>query len=444
MSLFGSYRPGELSLLLNPSTDPDVFVPTKVTPSNHSKADKREKYELKEENSDDDSSEDEEQLEQEEDEDEFQFESDEEADNADQVDDSVIVDDSSAVDSSVKRRLLKARLNREDREEEAHDIGRGEKNRNQKQNPKDDPRLSRTLFLGNLSVTTDKKSLLKLVKPFGSVESIRLRSFSKSNPKMPPKAAILQKKFHSEKDSLNAYIVFNNENDRNSALKLNGIKWCEKILRADKAEGDGKTDPRKSIFIGNLPFNAQEEEVRDAFKDIGKISFVRLVRDTGTSIGKGFGYVEFQESKAVKLALALHGMEFKGRKLRLSRVASEFEITKIKKKKEEQTNKAKNPSVNGQEQKKTKEKHLKRKLEQTNNQGNQGENKRQKSEKSSRAFQGEQSSEKEHLKKMKLIEKSKKKKKLERKSNSQKSLVKQHSRKSKENDQTKSKKQDKE
>lgn len=55
------------------------------------------------------------------------------------------------------------------------------------------------------------------------------------------------------------------------------------------------------------------------FKPCGKISSVRLVRDGRTMIGKGFGYVNFESSDSVELALQLEEPKLKGRALRLKR-----------------------------------------------------------------------------------------------------------------------------
>jgi nucleolar protein 12 len=47
------------------------------------------------------------------------------------------------------------------------------------------------------------------------------------------------------------------------------------------------------VFVGNLPFDVQDEELYTHFERCGEIEFVRIVRDKKTNIGKGFGYVQF-------------------------------------------------------------------------------------------------------------------------------------------------------
>ena len=52
-------------------------------------------------------------------------------------------------------------------------------------------------------------------------------------------------------------------------------------------------DHKRCVFVGNLPFDVQDEELWTHFERCGDIEFVRIVRDKKTNIGKGFGYVQF-------------------------------------------------------------------------------------------------------------------------------------------------------
>lgn len=64
-----------------------------------------------------------------------------------------------------------------------------------------------------------------------------------------------------------------------------------------------KEDFSKTAFVGNLPFNIEEEEVRSEFEQFGPIRYVRLIRDPVTHNGKGFGYVCFEQFISLKNAL---------------------------------------------------------------------------------------------------------------------------------------------
>lgn len=61
------------------------------------------------------------------------------------------------------------------------------------------------------------------------------------------------------------------------------------VTRGDNIEEDYKT----TVFIGNLHFDTDEEELREFLKDCGEIEYVRLIRDKLTYKGKGIGYVKF-------------------------------------------------------------------------------------------------------------------------------------------------------
>lgn len=74
----------------------------------------------------------------------------------------------------------------------------------------------------------------------------------------------------------------------------------------------------KSIYVGNLPWSATEEEIRNLFGAFGAISAIKLVEDRETGRPRGFGFVEMEESEAQKAIEALEGTELGGRTLRIS------------------------------------------------------------------------------------------------------------------------------
>ncbi len=73
----------------------------------------------------------------------------------------------------------------------------------------------------------------------------------------------------------------------------------------------------RTIFVKGLPYKASENEVGDIFKECGGIKEVRLVKNWKTNEFKGFAYIEFNHSKAVKNAIKLNGMVFDGRNLKV-------------------------------------------------------------------------------------------------------------------------------
>ena len=97
----------------------------------------------------------------------------------------------------------------------------------------------------------------------------------------------------------------------------------DKHLRVDVDGGEKteKNDFETSLFIGNLPWVVNEEELRAHFEvPEGKILNVRVIRDKDTFIGKGIAYVQYSNVEAMKKGLETkNDSVFKGRNLRVKR-----------------------------------------------------------------------------------------------------------------------------
>lgn len=101
---------------------------------------------------------------------------------------------------------------------------------------KEDPeKLSRTVFVGNVSTSTTAKVLKRAFTPCGSVASVRIRSVAFANKKMSRKGAVISKAFDQErKDTYNAYVVFVSVDAVPAALAMNGTELDGKTLRVDR------------------------------------------------------------------------------------------------------------------------------------------------------------------------------------------------------------------
>lgn len=175
----------------------------------------------------------------------------------------------------------------------------------------------KTVFVGNLPVNTDKKELHKLFRKFGSIETVRLRCVPRSDTKLPKRAAVILKDFHPERDNICAYVCFKEEESAQKALKMNGKLVKSFHIRVDMSNHDPKTDFKRSIFVGNLPLDIKEEDVRSHFDSCGKIRNVRVIRDSKSGVGKGICYVTFKSKDSVGLAMKLKGTLLSGRKARI-------------------------------------------------------------------------------------------------------------------------------
>jgi RNA recognition motif-containing protein len=74
----------------------------------------------------------------------------------------------------------------------------------------------------------------------------------------------------------------------------------------------------KRIYVGNLPFSAQEDDVRDLFSQHGEIISVAMITDRDTGRFRGFAFVEMDDAGADSAIAALDGQDFDGRNLRVN------------------------------------------------------------------------------------------------------------------------------
>lgn len=65
----------------------------------------------------------------------------------------------------------------------------------------------------------------------------------------------------------------------------------------------------KSLYVGNMPYHANEDEVRAMFEPYGPIADIRIIGD------KGFGFVEIPEENVAAAIEAINGKEMGGRTL---------------------------------------------------------------------------------------------------------------------------------
>jgi RNA recognition motif-containing protein len=132
-----------------------------------------------------------------------------------------------------------------------------------------------TIFVGNIPITESTKSLTKFFKTYGEIDSIRLRSVPVAGAKVDEagnqdlvrKVCVNSKKFGEQKGSFNAYIKFKEVNSVAQALGANNTLMGERHIRVDKATPT-LFDPKKSVFLGNLPHYADEEDIREFFAKV--------------------------------------------------------------------------------------------------------------------------------------------------------------------------------
>jgi RNA recognition motif-containing protein len=72
------------------------------------------------------------------------------------------------------------------------------------------------------------------------------------------------------------------------------------------------------LYVGNLPFSANEDTVRALFAEFGAVQSVSLITDRETGRPRGFGFVEMSSTDAARAMSALGGKDFGGRPLKVN------------------------------------------------------------------------------------------------------------------------------
>lgn len=195
----------------------------------------------------------------------------------------------------------------------------------------DESKLLRTIFVGNLPLKIKKKVLMKEFGSFGEVESVRIRSVPVADSATPRKAAIIKNKLNDNADSVNAYIVFKSEESAQASLAHNMAMVGGRHIRVDRAcpprkkmKGDNSAlyDNKRTVFVGNLPFDVKDEEIYQLFSGMkefeSSIEAVRVIRDPNTLLGKGIAYVLFKTREAANVVSRKRNLKLRDRELRVS------------------------------------------------------------------------------------------------------------------------------
>jgi RNA recognition motif-containing protein len=131
------------------------------------------------------------------------------------------------------------------------------------------------------------------------------------------------------KSTAQGYVVFSSKDSVEEALKLNNT-LVDGLLRLRVDHATPTTDASRSVFVGNLPYQADESTLQQHFvKGCGfqddDVEGVRIIRDKDTMQCKGFGYVIFREKEMAAVALRkMHESTYLKRQLRVTVCGKRF------------------------------------------------------------------------------------------------------------------------
>lgn len=74
----------------------------------------------------------------------------------------------------------------------------------------------------------------------------------------------------------------------------------------------------RNIYIGSLPLDADEDEVRGLFAPFGEVLEVTLIRDQETGTSRGFGFVKLPDDRVQAAVDELDGLELRGCRVRVN------------------------------------------------------------------------------------------------------------------------------
>lgn len=81
-----------------------------------------------------------------------------------------------------------------------------------------------------------------------------------------------------------------------------------------------------NIYVGNLSYELNEEELQQAFEAFGHVESAKIIRDAYTGRSRGFGFVEMPtQSEAESAITGLNGQVLKGRTLKVSEARARSE-----------------------------------------------------------------------------------------------------------------------
>ncbi len=87
--------------------------------------------------------------------------------------------------------------------------------------------------------------------------------------------------------------------------------------KTTKSSAVASSGDSATLYVGNLPYRANEEAVRELFQQSGTVVNVRLMKDRQTGRRRGFGFVEVASKDANKMIQKLNDFEFEGRTLKV-------------------------------------------------------------------------------------------------------------------------------
>ncbi|KAL4585295.1 hypothetical protein LXL04_009911 [Taraxacum kok-saghyz] len=152
---------------------------------------------------------------------------------------------------------------------------------------------SKTVLMDNLSFLIKEEDVRKFFKNVGEIAEIH---------------------FEMKEDYFtgHGHVKFMTAEAAQEAVKLSNTSLLDRHVKLHLATESGEEHPTttphttgsKTLYVGNLSFSIEEDDVRDFFKDVGEIAAIRFAIKNDRFLG--YGYIEFTTSEGAQEALKLN------------------------------------------------------------------------------------------------------------------------------------------
>ena len=156
-----------------------------------------------------------------------------------------------------------------------------------------------TIYVGNLPWSAKEEEIRELFQEFGEISAINIVTDRKTGR---PRG----------------YCFVDMENGEQAVEVLNDKEFGGRNLRVNLArERKEDFEVGDKIYVGNLPWDVNDADVRELFQDYGEVHSVNIISDRETGRPRGFCFIEMENADTA--IAALNDKEFGGRTLRVNK-----------------------------------------------------------------------------------------------------------------------------
>jgi cold-inducible RNA-binding protein len=92
------------------------------------------------------------------------------------------------------------------------------------------------------------------------------------------------------------------------------LDWLPTAAGDHSPQKDSGKEQVMNIYVGNLSYDTQNDDLKTAFEQFGQVDDARVVEDRETGRSRGFGFVEMADESAARKAIEeMNGVDLQGR-----------------------------------------------------------------------------------------------------------------------------------